>query len=106
MNVTIIGLMHMAGIGKESKRPYDMARLYVLSPLENVQNDSMTRKAAGFEAMEIDLAKEAVPLFLNQSYPLKAELKVDMLPRAGKLSPVVTGFVNAESAARLSRPAA
>lgn len=106
MNVTIIGIMHMAGIGKESKRPYDMARLYVLSPLENVQNDSMTRKAAGFEATEIDLAKDSVPLFLNQSYPLKADLKVDMLPRAGKLSPVVTGFVNAESAARLARPAA
>lgn len=106
MNVTIIGLMHMAGIGKESKRPYDMARLYVLSPLENVQNETMTRKAAGFEAMEIDLAKDSVPLFLNQSYPLKAELKIDMLPRAGKLSPVVTGFVNAESAARLARPVA
>lgn len=105
MNVTIIGVMQMAGIGKESKRPYDMARLYVLSPLENVKTDSMVRNAAGFEAMEIDLAKESVSLFLAQTYPIKAELKVDMLPRGGKLSPVVTGFANAEAMGRLPKAA-
>lgn len=105
MNVTIIGCMHMAGIGKESKRPYDMARLYVLSPLENVKNETMTRNAAGFEAMEIDVAKDAIGIFLAQTYPIKAELKVDMLPRAGKLSPVVTGFANAESLGRLPKVA-
>lgn len=105
MNVTVIGCMHMAGIGKESKRPYDMARLYILSPLENVKNETVTRNAAGFEAMEIDVAKEACGLFLSQTYPLKAELKVEMLPRAGKLSPIVTGISNAESLGRLPKSA-
>jgi len=105
MNVTIIGFMNMSGIGKESKRPYDMSRVYVLSPLENVKNENMTRRAAGFEAMEIDVAKEAENLFLSQTYPVKAELKIEMLPRAGKLSPICTGIVGAESLGRL-KPAA
>lgn len=95
MKATVIGCMHMAGIGKESKKPYNMARLTLLSPLDSIKTDTMTRDAAGFEIVEVDLALEAVPHFLSQKYPAQFDLETDMQVRAGKMQTIVTGLKKA-----------
>lgn len=92
MKTTLIGCMHMSGVGKDSKRPYSFARLYLLAPIENISNEIMTRKATGFEAMELDIEPESVGKFLAATYPLRVDLETDMVPRAGKMVTVAIGF--------------
>jgi len=98
MQVQVIGCMHMQGIGKDSGKPYNMARLYVLSPMTGHVTDSMKRVTSGFEAMEIDVLPEAVPEFLLKQYPCKLDLVTDMVPRGGKFQTVITGTVPIKSA--------
>lgn len=99
MKVNVIGVMQMSGTGKESKRPYSLAKIFVLAPIENVQNEHMTRVASGFEVMEVDLSPTAFPAFQELRYPMVLDLSTDMVPRAGKLNTVVTGFHREKAAA-------
>lgn len=92
MQVMVIGVVHMHGVGKESKRSYDMSRLYCLAPMEAVSNETMTRNVSGYEVMEVDLKKESFPAFLDLPYPCKLDLQTDMVPRMGKLQTVIVGF--------------
>lgn len=92
MKVKAIGFVHMSGIGKESKKPYNIARLHVMTACNSSQNDTMTRRCAGFESMEIDVTPESAPIFMGANYPCELDLLTDTVPRSGRLQTIVTGI--------------
>ena len=52
MKIAITGFSHMKGISKNTGKPYEMARLYRLSPLMPWKNDNGEGRSAGFETNE------------------------------------------------------
>lgn len=92
MEVTLIGCSRLSGIGKESKKPYDMMRLLFLAPIQSFSNENAKRECSGYEQMEINVKPESWLHFLGLTYPQKGHLQLDNLPRGGKLEPVAVAF--------------
>lgn len=90
MEVTLIGCSRLSGVGKESKKPYDMLRLLFLAPMQAFNNANARRECSGFEPMEISVKPESWLHFLGLSYPCKVRLETENQPRAGKLEPVAS----------------
>lgn len=92
MQVTIIGVSRMRGVGKQSKQPYDMARLFVMSPIRGFSKEGLDISGFGYEVAELPLAANVLGDFANLKYPATVDLLTDMELRGGKLVSVCTGL--------------
>jgi hypothetical protein len=93
MKANVCGVKRMAGTAKSSGNAYEMCNISVLVPVEQVNNAKMQINGSGFGVMEIPLAVESLPDFMNIKYPVMMDLTTDVRLRAGKTETVVTGFV-------------
>lgn len=97
MKALVFGYMKMAGKSKKTGLAYSMARLYVASELGSKRTDDYDRTAGGYEAVEVDLADEAVSQFMGIKFPTVLHLQTEMRVMGGKMVPTVVGL--AEKAA-------
>lgn len=95
MRANVCGVKRMAGTAKSSGNAYDMCNISLLMPIEQVNNPKMQINGAGFTVMEVPLAIEALPGFMNQKYPVQMTLVTEVRMRAGKPETVVVGFDSA-----------
>jgi len=92
MKANVCGVKRMAGTAKSSGNAYDMCNVTLLVPIEIVNNAKMQINGAGFSVMEMPLAVESLPLFMNQKFPVTLDLETDVRLRAGKPETVVVGI--------------
>lgn len=92
MKSTVIGVSRMQGVGKTSKQPYDMARVFVLNPIKPFSKDGLQISGFGFEVAEISMTPDALSQFSGMTFPTTIDLQTDMESRGGKLVPVVVGI--------------
>lgn len=92
MQTQVIGVSRMAGIGKTSKQPYDMARVLCLSQIKSYSKENLSITGYGYEVVEVALSVEALPKFSGLTFPANLDLETDMQARGGKLEPVVVGI--------------
>lgn len=92
MKANVCGVKRMAGTAKASGNAYEMCNISLLVPVEQVNNPKMQINGAGFNVMEVPLAIEALPAFMNQKYPVQVTLVTEVRMRAGKPETVVVGF--------------
>lgn len=92
MKANVCGVKRMAGTAKSSGNAYEMCNIAVLVPVEQVNNPKMQINGAGFGVMEIPLAVESLPAFMNQKYPVQMTLQTEVRMRAGKPETIVVGF--------------
>ena len=95
MRVYAIGAYRMAGTGKTSNKPYDMGKLIIRQPVENVATQTMTRTGYGFQTAELDV-EPAVVAALNFTYPLELDVEVGSTVAYGKLQAIITGAKKVE----------
>lgn len=91
MKALVCGVRRMAGIAKSSGNAYDMCNITLLVPVEIVNNAKMQINGAGFSVMEMPLAVESLPAFMNLKFPCQLDLETDVALRAGKPETVVVG---------------
>lgn len=92
MRVQAIGVKRMRGIGKESGRRFDFARLEILRGIEVAASEKFSIEGYGYETTKLDLAIDAVPKFNEVRFPATLELVVDTVPGRNGLRSVVVGF--------------
>lgn len=92
MKSTVIGVSRIQGVGKTSKQPYDMARVFVLNPIKPFSKDGLQISGFGFEVAEISMTPDALTQFSGMTFPMTIDLQTDMESRGGKLVPVVVGI--------------
>lgn len=82
----IIGFSFMEGVGKDSKKPYAMARLNHLTPIKSWKNENGHSSVAGFEcndrlAFNVDVTNQAlIHRFLGLEYPVDLDLTFEPDP--------------------------
>ena len=67
----------MTGVAKASNKPYDMGKLVILVPVENMASEKMTRVGYGAVVNELDVLPDAIPNKFNFHYPCELDLVVD-----------------------------
>lgn len=92
MQATLIGVTRLSGVGKESKKKYDMPRALMLMPVQSFENENTKREGFGFEAIEVDMTLEALPYFAGAKFPLQADFPTIQEVRNGKLATVISGM--------------
>jgi hypothetical protein len=88
MRVTAKGAYRMTGIAKASGKPYDMGKLVIEVPIENMATPNMTRVGYGTTTNELDVAPDCVAKF-NFQYPCTLDLVVDQQIQFGKLQAII-----------------
>lgn len=93
----VTGFSHMKGVSKLTNNPYEMARLFRLSPLRAWENEKGRSRVAGFQTDE----KTAFDVFTGQervindlllvNYPCQLDLTFEPHPEDPTKN-VVTGF--------------
>lgn len=91
MKAQVLGIKVMHGLGKESGEPFEMARLSVIFPIENVSNAKITIHGYGYEVGEMIVDAKALPQFAGFKYPCLLELVTESTLYRGKVDQVVTG---------------
>lgn len=91
MQVTVLGVRRMQGVGKVSKAPYDMATLLVMQPIRPFSKEGLNISGYGFEPSEVALKAEALEQFAGFKFPCALDVETDMENRGGKLQAVVIG---------------
>lgn len=91
MKLQVCGARIQSGKAKESGKPYEMSRLFTLTPIKPGTMGAMTVEGAGFEVAEVEATAEVVRALASVKYPVLVE--VEMTPRTmgGKTSFCVTG---------------
>jgi len=92
MQVTVLGVRRMQGVGKISKQPYDMATLMVLQPIKPFAKEGLAISGYGFEPSEVPLKVEAIEQFAGFKFPAVMDVDTDMENRGGKLQAIVCGL--------------
>lgn len=95
MRVQAIGVKRMSGVGKQSGKPFDFARLTILRPLEAAATDKFQLAGYGFETCDIDLANDAMPQFAQVKFPANLDVVVDTVSGRSGLRSVVVGIKQA-----------
>lgn len=95
MRVTAIGVKRMSGVGKESGRPFDFARMTILRQMETVSNEKFQLSGYGYETSDLDVENEALPQFAQIKFPAQLDLIVDTVPGRNGLRSVVVGVKQA-----------
>lgn len=93
MQVTVLGVRRMQGVGKMSKQAYDMATLMVLQPIKPFSKEGLSISGYGFEPSEVPLKVEVIEQFSGFKFPLVLDVETDMENRGGKLQAIVSGLV-------------
>lgn len=91
MKAFVIGVKRIAGTSRKSGNEFDMCRVMIGSPIQAVQNDSLTVQGFGYEVNEIPLDVEALAQFRTVRLPAMVDLETDNRPFKGKLEVVVVG---------------
>lgn len=91
MKTQVLGVKRMSGIGRDSGNEYDMASLFVIVPIENVNRDNLKIVGYGYETGELQIQPEAIKQFENFKYPCPLELTLEPILYKGKISQIVTG---------------
>lgn len=76
MKALVMGLFSMDG--KSEKGPYSFGRMFVMVPVEQVQNGKMTKIGYGYEPKELDIKPEAVGQFIGLKLPAELDLVTDV----------------------------
>lgn len=92
MQVTVLGVRRMQGVGKTSKQPYDMATLLVMQPIRPFSKEGLNISGYGYEPSEVSLKSDALDQFSGFKFPALLDVETDMENRGGKLQPVVVGL--------------
>lgn len=91
MRGTLVGISRMTGLGKESKRPYDIVRALLLSAIVEFSKEGFTRSGAGFEVVEVEVAPEAYASLCGLKFPYTGDIAMDQVVKGGKLATVICG---------------
>lgn len=97
MQVTVLGVRRMQGVGKASKQPYDMAALLVMQPIRPFSKEGLNISGYGFEPSEVSLKTDALEQFAGLKFPVTLDVETDMENRGGKLQAIVTGLARKSS---------
>jgi len=92
MKATVIGVTRMNGKSKKTGRPYDMARILVLQPVDINTTEDYIKAGFGYQAAELDLRPDAISKFGQVKFPCELELITDNEMMFGRLITVVTGI--------------
>lgn len=92
MQATVIGVKRIHGIGKESKKPYDMSRFIILNPINESKNDNFNLHGFGYEAIEAEATSEAIAAMQGIKFPAQIVLATEQRVVSGKLATVITGL--------------
>ena len=95
MRVKALGAYRMTGVAKASGKPYDMGKLIISVPVENMAQPNMTRVGYGTTTNELDVEPEAIVNF-NFQYPCELDLEVGQQIQFGRLQAIITGAKVAE----------
>ncbi len=90
MRVKALGAYRMTGIAKTSGKSYDMGKLVIEVPVENMATPKMTRVGFGSTTNELDVLPESISKF-NFRFPLELDLEVDQVLQFGRLQAVIVG---------------
>lgn len=93
MKALIAGVSRQHGNSKKTGKPYDMARVVTLQPIEVVATSDFSREGHGYVTAEIDLDPAALPRFAGLKYPCVLDLTTTDRIFMGRIQSVVTGFV-------------
>lgn len=96
MRVKAIGAYRMTGVAKTSGKPYDMGKLVILVPVENMASQNMTRVGYGSTVNELDVLPESIAKF-NFRFPCELDLVVDQQLQFGRLQAIIVDAKVAES---------
>lgn len=91
MKAQVLGIKVMQGRGKESGEPFEMARLSVIFPIENVSNAKISIQGYGYEVGEMLVDAKALPQFSGFKYPCVLELITESTLYRGKVDQIVVG---------------
>jgi hypothetical protein len=93
MRVTAFGAYRMKGKSAKTGNDYDMAKLVIRAPVENVVKPNMQMMGYGFVTKELDLEVEALSKF-NFNFPpegIEIDLIVGSTIEFGRLKAIITG---------------
>lgn len=93
MKALCAGISRQHGNSKKTGKPYDMARVITLQPIEVVSNPDFSREGYGFQAVEIDLDPACLPRFAGVKFPCTLDLSTTDRIFMGRIQTIVTGFV-------------
>jgi len=92
MKAICAGVTRQHGNSKKTGKPYDMARVIILQPVEVVANVDFSREGHGYQAVEIDLDAGALPRFASVKFPCELELTTTDRIFMGRIQTVITGY--------------
>lgn len=93
MKAHCIGVSRQHGNSKKTGKPYDMARIYILQPIEVMANQDFSREGFGFQVVEIDVDSGCLPRFAGVKFPAHLDLSTTDRVFMGRIQTVVTGFI-------------
>lgn len=96
MRVKALGCYRMTGVAKASGKPYDMGKLVIVVPVENMATPNMTRVGYGATVNELDVMPDSVAKF-NFQYPCELDLEMDNVLQFGRLRAVIVGAKKVEA---------
>lgn len=82
MKVTVIGVERLEGVGKESKKPFAIGKVFASVKLESSHSDTGLTKGAMGTEYRVD--PELVKRIEHLDFPVEAELIVEDVMRFGK----------------------
>ena len=90
MRVFAKGAYRMNGVAKTSGKPYDMGKLVIEVPIENVKMPNMNREGFGFTSLELDVEPEAIKNFAFP-FPCYLDIEVAQKLQFGKIQSLIIG---------------
>lgn len=94
MKLLIAGVSRSYGIGKESKKPYEILICHALEPIESGTFGGMTVEATGFREVELRLTSpDVVKQFTGAKLPGYFECVVDMKMERGEYRSSLSSIV-------------
>ncbi len=92
MKASCIGISRQHGISKKTGKPYDMARVMTLQPIEVIATQDFSRDGYGYQSVEIDVEPSALSKFAGVKFPCELDLATTDRIFMGRIQTVVTGF--------------
>lgn len=71
----ILGAYHATGVGAKSGKAYDMCKMLLVRPIREMESQSRTVVAVGYEIVEVDAMTDVIGQLSGQKMPVTAELE-------------------------------
>lgn len=97
--MTVAGFQRMSGIAKATGSPFEMFKIFVLVPIENVNKASFQSTGSGFITRDLPLEPSALQKFMaipHSSFPLELDLETEPVPTGRGFETMVVGFRTAQ----------